>query len=189
MQLRSRDPHPIDFAELSSRVGYFARRLQVFVFKDLIRKLAPMDVRPAQYAVLVLIAANPGRSQSAIGSALGIERARLARMLHVLERREWVERSRSGRGRPHRLFLTGKGGKVLTRIRAMVDRHEAYMTQILGAGRRLELLNLLKDVRWSAQLNSIVSSPPIQSSSKPRATKRRQITDGHPDGFSFPRVP
>ena len=55
---------------------------------------APVDVRPAQYSVLVLIAANPGRSQAVIGKALNIERARLARMLHELERRQWIERRR-----------------------------------------------------------------------------------------------
>ena len=79
---------PLKLAELNDHVGYFLRRLQVALFKDFIRTLAPVDVRPAQYSILILIAANPGRSQAAIGRALGIERARLARMLHELERRK-----------------------------------------------------------------------------------------------------
>src|SRR5215475_2230272 len=70
---------------LDGHLGYFLRRLQVSVFKDFIRTLAPMDVRPAQYSVMLLIEANPGRSQAAIGQALDIERARLARLLHGLE--------------------------------------------------------------------------------------------------------
>jgi len=69
---------PLKLAELNDHVGYFLRRLQVALFKDFMRTLAPVDVRPAQYSVLILIAANPGRSQAAIGRALGIERARLA---------------------------------------------------------------------------------------------------------------
>src|SRR5215475_14647938 len=76
---------------LDGHLGYFLRRLQVSVFKDFIRTLAPMNVRPAQYSVLLLIEANPGRSQAAIGQALDIERARLARLLHVLEGRGWIE--------------------------------------------------------------------------------------------------
>src|SRR5262245_39095343 len=60
---------------LDGHLGYFLRRLQVSVFKDFIRTLAPMDVRPAQYSVLLLVEANPGRSQAAIGQALDIERA------------------------------------------------------------------------------------------------------------------
>jgi len=77
---------------LDGHLGYFLRRLQVSVFKDFIRTLAPMDVRPAQYSVLLLVEANPGRSQAAIGQALDIERARLARLLHGLEGRGWIER-------------------------------------------------------------------------------------------------
>src|SRR5262245_21742133 len=72
--------------ELRDHLGYLVRRLQVGIFQDFIRTLAPMDVRPAQYSVLLVIAANRGRSQAAIGRALGIERARLARLLHELER-------------------------------------------------------------------------------------------------------
>src|SRR5215210_8254553 len=89
-------------ADLNAHLGYFLRRLQVKVFKDFIRTLAPMDVRPAQHSVLVLIDANPGRSQAVIGEALNIERARLARMLHELEERRWIERRAAvGDGRSH----------------------------------------------------------------------------------------
>src|ERR1700730_10151510 len=70
---------------LNGHLGYFVRRLQVAIFKDIIRVLAPMKVRPAQYSVLVLVGTNPGRSQATIGRALGIERARLARLLHDLQ--------------------------------------------------------------------------------------------------------
>ena len=57
----------LDIGALDGHLGYFVRRLQVWVFQDFIRTLAPMDVRPAQYSVLLLIEANPGRSQAAIG--------------------------------------------------------------------------------------------------------------------------
>jgi DNA-binding MarR family transcriptional regulator len=109
---------------LDGHLGYFLRRLQVAVFKDFIRTLAPMDVRPAQYSVMLLVEANPGRSQAAIGQALDIERARLARMLHVLEGRGWIERRASaGDGRSHSLFLTREGEKALVRIKSLTARH------------------------------------------------------------------
>src|ERR1700741_1379249 len=50
----------MDLAQLNDRVGYFLRRLQVAIFKDFIRTLAPVDGRPAQDSVLVLIDAHPG---------------------------------------------------------------------------------------------------------------------------------
>jgi DNA-binding MarR family transcriptional regulator len=131
---------------LDGHLGYFLRRLQVTVFKDFIRTLAPMDVRPAQYSVLLLIEANPGRSQAAIGQALDIERARLARMLHVLEGRGWIERrAANGDGRSHSLYLTRAGEKALVRIKALAARHEAWLAEILGSKRRLQLMEHLKE--------------------------------------------
>src|SRR5262245_34974114 len=92
----------LDLGHLRRHLGYFVRRLQVVIFKDFIRTLARMELRPAQYSVLLIIEANPGSSQSAIGRTLSIERARLARLLHELEGRKWIERrSRNGDGRSH----------------------------------------------------------------------------------------
>src|SRR5262245_49626670 len=78
-------PEPIEslveerlgLGHLNQHLGYFVRRLQLIIFKDFIRELASMKLRPAQYSVLLLIEANPGSSQAAIGRTLGIERARL----------------------------------------------------------------------------------------------------------------
>jgi DNA-binding MarR family transcriptional regulator len=137
---------PLKLAELNDHVGYFLRRLQVALFKDFMRTLAPVDVRPAQYSILILIAANPGRSQAAIGRGLGIERARLARMLHELERRKWIERrAAAGDGRSHALFLTAAGDKALARIKALTARHEAQMVDLMGSKRRMLLLELLRE--------------------------------------------
>jgi DNA-binding MarR family transcriptional regulator len=96
--------------------------------------------------VLLLIEANPGRSQAAIGQALDIERARLARLLHVLEERRWIERRAAHRdGRSHSLYLTRGGEKALVRIKALAGRHEAWLAEILGSKRRLLLMDLLKE--------------------------------------------
>jgi DNA-binding MarR family transcriptional regulator len=136
----------VKLGALDGHLGYFLRRLQVTVFKDFIRTLAPMDVRPAQYSVLLLIEANPGRSQAAIGQALDIERARLARLLHVLEDRRWIERRASaGDGRSHSLYLTREGEKALVRIKALTARHEAWLIEFAGTKRYGVLMDLLKD--------------------------------------------
>ncbi len=136
----------LEFAELNDHIGYFLRRLQVAVFGNFIRTLKPLDVRPAQYSVLVLVAANPGRSQSAIGQALNIERARLARMLHEFERRKWIERRAAPDDRrSHSLYLTDGGAKALVRVRSFAARHEARMIELIGRERRLLLLDLLRE--------------------------------------------
>ena len=97
--------------------GYFIRRLQVWVFQDFIRTLAPIDIRPAQYSVLVVIAANPGLSQSDLADTLGIERARLVRLLDKLEKRGLTQRLPipAPTGARMRCSLTRDGQKILKR--------------------------------------------------------------------------
>src|SRR5215831_3804856 len=108
--------------QLDNHLGYFVRRLQIWIFQDFIRTLAPMKVRPAQYSVLLIVEANPGRSQAAIAQALGIERARLARMLHELERRQWVARRANGDdARSHSLYLTAEGEKALAKVKRLAE--------------------------------------------------------------------
>jgi DNA-binding MarR family transcriptional regulator len=136
----------LELAVLNGHLGYFLRRLQIEVFKDFIATLAPMKVRPAQYSVLVLIEANPGQSQASIGQALNIERARLARLLHELERRRWIERrASSDDGRSHCLYLTSEGERALVRIKNLAAYHEAQIAKFVGPSRRLDLMDLLKD--------------------------------------------
>jgi DNA-binding MarR family transcriptional regulator len=136
----------IDLGTLNARTGYFVRRLQVWIFQDFIRTLKSAQIRPAQYSVLVLIAANPGLSQADLSDALGIERARLVRLLDELDRRGLTARLPSTRDRrSHALFLTADGEAAMDRIELLVARHEEHVTERLGPARRRALIKLLKD--------------------------------------------
>ena len=136
----------ISLGKLEGHLGYFVRRLQITIFKDFIKTLAPMKLRPAQYSVLLVIEANPGRSQAAIAQALNIERARLVRMLHELEKRKWIaRRAANGDGRSHSLYLTPEGEKAMARIKALTGEHEAEMAKLVGPRRRLLLIEMLKE--------------------------------------------
>jgi DNA-binding MarR family transcriptional regulator len=136
----------LGIAQLENHLGYFLRRLQIWVFQDFIQTLRPMKVRPAQYSVLLVIEANPGRSQAAIAHTLSIERARLARLLHVLERRKWIARRASASdARSHSLYLTKDGEKVLAQIKSLAKQHEAQLAAFIGQRRRQQLLDLLRE--------------------------------------------
>src|SRR4051812_3052746 len=74
----------LELGVLNSHLGYFVRRFQVWIFQDFVRTLASFDIRPAQYSVLVVIEANAGLSQADLADTLGIERARLVRLLDEL---------------------------------------------------------------------------------------------------------
>ena len=136
----------LSLGQLNHHLGFFLRRLQIWVFQDFIQTLAPMKVRTAQYSVLLIIEANPGRSQAAIGQTLGIERARLARLLHELERRKWISRHASGSdARKHSLHLTAEGEKALAKIKNLAEQHEVQLAERVGSKRHTQLMDLLRD--------------------------------------------
>src|SRR5262249_1434175 len=104
----------VDLGRLVGHLGYFVRRSQIWIFQDFIRRLGEVDIRPAQYSVLLVIEANDGLSQSALSQTLGIERARLVRLLDSLEARKFVQRRRSRSDRRSQLLsLTAHGRSAL----------------------------------------------------------------------------
>lgn len=134
----------VDLDVLNQHLGYFLRRAQVWVFQDFIKTLSVIDIRPAQYSVLVVIGANPGLSQAELADRLAIERARLVHMLDHLQKRGLTERLPSPTDRrSHALQLTREGQKVLKRAKALAAKHEARLAEKLGPDAREQVLNLL----------------------------------------------
>jgi DNA-binding MarR family transcriptional regulator len=135
----------LELGVLNGHVGYFVRRFQVWIFQDFVRTLAPFDIRPAQYSVMVVIDANPGLSQADLANTLGIERARLVRLLDGLEGRGFTRRLPSPNDRrSHALFLTRDGQQKLKRIKALAAAHEARVEAALGPASRNQMLSTLK---------------------------------------------
>jgi DNA-binding MarR family transcriptional regulator len=127
-------------------LGYGVRRLQVWVFQDFVRTLASLDIRPAQYSVLVVIAANSGLSQADLAERLGIEPARSVRLLDGLERRGLLPRHASPRDRrSHARVLTREGARELERMKVLAAEPEANLARRLGAQTRAAILASLQD--------------------------------------------
>ena len=74
--------------ELSELLGYSLKRAQLKVFEDFLRCVAPLQLTPAQFSVLLLLDKNPGRNQTEIASTLGILRPNFVAMLDGLESRD-----------------------------------------------------------------------------------------------------
>jgi DNA-binding MarR family transcriptional regulator len=137
----------IDLGPLPHLVGYMLRRAQLAVFQDFWRGYAELDIRPAQYAVLIVIERNPGLRQSQISSALNIKRANLVALLDSLETRGLAKRVPvvSDR-RSYALHLTEDGTALMRRLAEVNAAHEARVNAIIGEAGRKELLRLLHGV-------------------------------------------
>jgi DNA-binding MarR family transcriptional regulator len=136
---------PLDLGVLDGHLGYFLRRTQLAVFQDFIDTLAAIDIRPAQYSVLVVIGANRGVSQADVAQYLGIERARLVRLLDRLEKRGLTQRLPSPHDRrSHALQLTHRGQQTLKRAKALAAQHEARLVERLGPAHHRMMLDALR---------------------------------------------
>lgn len=135
----------LQIGELAGLLGYSLKRAQLKVFDDFLRCVAPLQLTPAQFSVLLLLEKNPGRNQTEIANTLGILRPNFVAMLDALESRDLCTRMRSPSDRrSHVLMLTDKGQATLTRAKKLVNtRHEARLIEVLGSANHAALLGML----------------------------------------------
>ena len=138
----------LQMGELSELLGYSLKRAQLKVFEDFLRCVAPLQLTPAQFSVLLLLDRNPGRNQTEIANTLGILRPNFVAMLDALESRDLCTRVRSTNDRrSHILMLTEKGRAVLARAKKLVaTKHEARLNELLGPANRVALLDMLSKI-------------------------------------------
>src|ERR1700674_1128207 len=139
---------PIQLGELAELLGYSLKRAQLRLFEDFLRCVAPLQLTPAQFSVLLLLEKNPGRNQTEIATTLGILRPNFVAMLDSLESRDLCARIRSTNDRrSHILVLTDKGRAVLARAKKLVAaKHEARLNALLGPVNRAALLSMLATI-------------------------------------------
>ncbi len=126
-------PLKLTSEDLFYSLGYRIRRAQLWVLKDLSRRLAPFDIGPSQFSVLSLIEANPDASQFAIARSMSIERAGLGRLVDQLERRRLIHRSASAiNPRYYVLNLTEAGSTLLTRLRPVIAKSDEALASRIG---------------------------------------------------------
>jgi DNA-binding MarR family transcriptional regulator len=138
----------LEMGELSELLGYSLKRAQLKVFEDFLRCVAPLQVTPAQFSVLLLLDKNPGRNQTEIANTLGILRPNFVAMLDGLESRQLCQRMRSVNDRrSHVLTLTDKGRATLARAKKLVaTKHEARLIEVLGPANHAALLAMLAKI-------------------------------------------
>jgi DNA-binding MarR family transcriptional regulator len=134
----------LDLAPLMGFVGYAVRRAQIAIFGDFLESLREVDLRPAQFGVLVVIGDNPGMRQSEVCGGLGIQKANFVPLISELESRGLVVRAPGATDRrSYALHLTSQGEALLRRARELHAKHEARLTDRIGKRGRAQLLVLL----------------------------------------------
>jgi DNA-binding MarR family transcriptional regulator len=138
---------PVDLDVLDRVVGYLLRRAQLAVFQDFFKTFSKVNVRPAQFSVLVVIDRNPGLKQTQIADALGIKRTNFVSLVDGLERRGLAERRTADHDRrSSALYLTDAGKALVRRLRRMVEVHDRRVSARIGEDGHRQLLALLRGI-------------------------------------------
>lgn len=133
------------YGVLDELLGYSLRRAQVAMFVAFHDATRGMNITPPRFTALVIIGANPGISQSALGNVLGIARSGAMLVADWFEVRGLVERRRLPHdGRAWGLHLTGRGEKLVERLTRRVVELDARKSRALSKRERHELLRLLE---------------------------------------------
>jgi len=134
---------------LAKLCGYLLQRASAAALADLNRRLAPLGLRHAGVAMLMLIEARPGITQSQAGRILDIQRANMVPFVVRLETLGVIRRKRVD-GRSQALGLTSRGRVLLERARRVVQAHEGVLLGRVPEELRPVVLPVLMAL-WSPQ--------------------------------------
>jgi DNA-binding MarR family transcriptional regulator len=139
----SEAPLPGDRAP--STLGFLLSQVGIYASRRFAQRLAAIDLPPPLFRVLNAVDAVEGRSQQAIGEAIGAPASRMVAMVDELERRDLLERRpHPGDRRIRAVYLTREGRKLLARGREIATAHEEELTQGMSKADRRQLVALLQ---------------------------------------------
>ena len=130
-------------SDLETLLGYQMQRAYVLMSDDARRVLEPYGLSPAKLTALLMIRANPGCDQTALGRALDINRSSAMKLVNLLAAQGFVER-RPGRNlRTNALHLTPHGETQLTKMLESLRASDRQMCAGLSAAEAATLIGLL----------------------------------------------
>ena len=130
---------------LISYPGYALRRAANATAAELSVRLAEIDLRQSDASLLLLVAANPGATSSALGRELGIERANMVPVLKRLDEAGLIEREAID-GKSRGLRLTPEGKRRLAAARTTIEAFEAELMERVPPEHRAHLLPALNAI-------------------------------------------
>ena len=129
---------------LAPLVGYHLRRASGAFSADYAVAMDGSGLRQVPFAVLSVVAANPGINQGAVGSVLSIKRANMVALINELVGKGLIERVvDAGDRRALSLTATEAGQAAIADALRRIEAHERRMLSDFSAAEREVLLALL----------------------------------------------
>ncbi|USG61722.1 MarR family transcriptional regulator [Sneathiella marina] len=134
----------LTLSSLDKIVGFHMRKA---ILKALSRvsKVAGRNLATGQYSVMAIIDENPGRTQSAIAEAAGLDRSSLVPILNQFEKNGFITRvPATNDKRAYSVSLTDDGRQELKDLDVMIREIEMNVIRGLGEKDHQQLIDLLK---------------------------------------------
>lgn len=129
---------------LDTLLGYQIQRADLLMTGDARRVLEPHGLTPAKLTALLLVRANPGCDQTALGRALSVNRSSAMKLVNSLVERDLIER-RPGRDlRTNALHLLPRAEERLDALLADLRQSDERMSERLSASEQATLRALLR---------------------------------------------
>jgi len=125
--------------------GYALRRAAYATATELAARLTPLDLRQSDASLLMLVAANPGATASALGRELDIQRANMVPLLKRLEDAGLIGREAID-GKSQGLTLTAAGRDRIEAARMVIEQFEAELLLRVPEEHRDHLLPALNAI-------------------------------------------
>jgi DNA-binding MarR family transcriptional regulator len=134
-------------SDLDGLLGYRIELAHLIAIEDARLALASYGLTPAKLTALLLIRANPGCDQTALGKALSVNRSSAMKLVNVLVDRGLIER-RPGRDlRTNALHLLPDGEERVAEMLDQLRESDRRLAADLTAAERATLMALLKKLR------------------------------------------
>jgi DNA-binding MarR family transcriptional regulator len=129
--------------------GYVLRRASLASQAKLGQRLAPLELRPYEATLLLLVEASPGVTQSEAGRLLDIQRANMVPVVARLAARGLIQRKPVD-GRSQGLWVTRSGQTVMQKVRRIVVTDEAALMRRIPEEMQPMVLPILMAL-WNPQ--------------------------------------
>jgi DNA-binding MarR family transcriptional regulator len=136
-----------DLGPLKNYIAFQLRRAQDVSFQAFARRVGESDLSPGHFAILAVIAENPGLNQTSLSQATGRDKSTLTPALKGLEKHGLISRTRSEVDRrSYHLHLTEAGHKHLARLMTHAEAHDRKLDEIVGEFHKPLLIHLLERI-------------------------------------------
>lgn len=137
----------IRIGALERLAGYHLRQASGAFAADFTVAMDGTGLRQAAFAVLSIVAANPGINQGAVCRTLGMKPGNMVALINELTDKELVDRVINARDRrAFTLRITAHGEKAMRDAIARIQAHEDRMLAGFSEGDKSLLLSLLERV-------------------------------------------